>query len=520
MYVSEVVQLAANQVITKDYYADFNGFEFIFVTSENAPELSDFVQISVWGKSSTGQLVTAHRLVSEELLGKNNGGGTGPTGANGPTGPTGAGVTGPRGVTGPTGAGAGVTGPTGATGPRGVTGPTGPGAGATGPTGVTGPRGVTGPTGTGAGATGPTGPTGVTGVTGPTAVTGPTGATGVTGPTAVTGPTGATGVTGPTGVTGLTGSTGTTGVPGTLNPPMLYVGTNNTVSVINALSNEIVTTFAIAKTNFDSAAVDTQRHLLYYSNDTDIIQYDEMTNQITATYPVGGLPRGMAINTFTNKLYVANFAVGSTNIWVVDIPTGVVTTVSNIAARPVNIDINPLSDIIYISSDYVSVLDGNNNTVITTFTAATRPHGILIDPLRRQLWVSHYTTPGVVNVIDATSYALLGTITVGNNLTNVAGNLITNRFYVTSYSANYVSVIDGTSPYPIVGTITTGTNQDSPAVNPFITLLRNTVQSNLVYASIGASNAVIVVDQNTNTVLATISVGASPLWSVIDPFMS
>ncbi|MFD2410881.1 hypothetical protein ACFSX3_13415, partial [Paenibacillus rhizoplanae] len=85
LYVSEVVQLAANQVITKNYYADFNGFEFIFVTSDSVTELSNVVQISVWGKSSTGQLVTAHRLVSEELLGEHNGGGT--TGPTGPTGP-------------------------------------------------------------------------------------------------------------------------------------------------------------------------------------------------------------------------------------------------------------------------------------------------------------------------------------------------------------------------------------------------------------------------------------------------
>jgi hypothetical protein len=67
LYVSEVVQIATNQVITKNYYADFNGFEFIFVTPANMTELSDFIQISVWGKSSTGQLVTAHRLVSEVL---------------------------------------------------------------------------------------------------------------------------------------------------------------------------------------------------------------------------------------------------------------------------------------------------------------------------------------------------------------------------------------------------------------------------------------------------------------------
>ncbi|MEK4514803.1 hypothetical protein NSS64_06005 [Paenibacillus sp. FSL H8-0122] len=249
MYVSELHHLAANQVITRNYYADFNGFEFTFVTPE-ASEDSGPVQVSVWGKSSTGQLVTAHRLVSEELLGENGGGEAGPTGARGPTGPagpgvgatgatgepgppgvtgvtgptgpagpTGAGVTGPRGVTGPPGPGVGATGATGVTGPPGVTGVTGPsgptGAGVTGATGVTGPPGVTG-------ATGPTGPTGA-GVTGPTGVTGPPGVTGVTGATGPTGPTGA-GVTGPTGATGATGATGERGPTGPTGPILAIQG--------------------------------------------------------------------------------------------------------------------------------------------------------------------------------------------------------------------------------------------------------------------------------------------------------
>lgn len=110
LYVNEVLPIAVNQVITRNYYADFNGFEFTFVTSNSPADVNDPVQVSVWGKSSTGQLVTAHRLVSEELLGEHNGGGagaTGPTGAAGATGP--AGEQGPPGGIGPTGAG--VTGP-------------------------------------------------------------------------------------------------------------------------------------------------------------------------------------------------------------------------------------------------------------------------------------------------------------------------------------------------------------------------------------------------------------------------
>ncbi|MDH6531751.1 hypothetical protein M2109_006152, partial [Paenibacillus sp. PastH-3] len=142
LYVSELVNVAPNQVITNDYYANFDSFEFLFTTPIM---IDDPIQISVWGKSSIGQLVTAHRLVYSELYGENIGitgatGATGATGSVGATGATGAGVTGAT--------GAGVTGATGSAGATGATGSTG----ATGATGA----GVTGATGT-AGATGATG---------------------------------------------------------------------------------------------------------------------------------------------------------------------------------------------------------------------------------------------------------------------------------------------------------------------------------------------------------------------------
>ncbi|WP_194201620.1 collagen-like protein [Metabacillus mangrovi] len=215
LYVQELLSLSPNEVITRTYFANLDGFEFVFTVTGPGEATTE---ISVWGKNAAGQLVTAHRLVTDELVGNEGStGATGSTGVTGPTGPAGA-----TGSTGPTGAGeTGATGLTGPTGPAGATGSTGPtGAGATGATGITGPTGQAGATGstgpTGAGATGATGQAGATGSTGPTGA-GETGATGITGPT---GPAGATGTTGPTGAgetgaTGVTGPAGATGTTGT-----------------------------------------------------------------------------------------------------------------------------------------------------------------------------------------------------------------------------------------------------------------------------------------------------------------
>lgn len=102
LYVEEQISVAPFQVITKDYYADLDAFEFVFSTTGIG--MSE-AQLSVWGKNAAGQLVTAHRLVSQELLGEVGIGVTGATGATGVTGLTGAtGATGATGLTGATGA--------------------------------------------------------------------------------------------------------------------------------------------------------------------------------------------------------------------------------------------------------------------------------------------------------------------------------------------------------------------------------------------------------------------------------
>ncbi|MCG7384517.1 exosporium glycoprotein BclB-related protein [Paenibacillus sp. ACRRY] len=225
LYVSESFDIAPNQVITNNYFANFDAFEFTFTTTGT---VNDPVQVSVWGKSSTGSLVTAHRLVSSELLGEvpSITGVTGATGSPGATGVTGAtGSPGATGVTGATGSPGftGVTGATGSPGSTGVTGATGsPGStGVTGATGSPGSTGVTGATGSpgSTGVTGATGSPGSTGVTGATGSPGSTGVTGATGSPGATGVTGATGAPGSTGVTGATGSPGTTGVTGATGSP-------------------------------------------------------------------------------------------------------------------------------------------------------------------------------------------------------------------------------------------------------------------------------------------------------------
>ncbi|WP_342562693.1 hypothetical protein NST84_24415 [Paenibacillus sp. FSL R7-0345] len=65
LYVSEVINVAPNEAVSRNYFADLDGYEFVFTTGEI---MENDLGISVWGKQTDGQLVEAHRVVDHEIL--------------------------------------------------------------------------------------------------------------------------------------------------------------------------------------------------------------------------------------------------------------------------------------------------------------------------------------------------------------------------------------------------------------------------------------------------------------------
>lgn len=61
LYVSELFSMNPGEVANRSYFADFDAFEFQFVTS------SPMVEISAWGKNAAGALVAAQRVLPAEL---------------------------------------------------------------------------------------------------------------------------------------------------------------------------------------------------------------------------------------------------------------------------------------------------------------------------------------------------------------------------------------------------------------------------------------------------------------------
>jgi DNA-binding beta-propeller fold protein YncE len=85
---------------------------------------------------------------------------------------------------------------------------------------------------------------------------------------------------------------------------------------------------------------------------------------VTATVGPGGTPRAIAVNTATNKIYLAN-QLGQ-NVLVIDGATNASTVISTPSHDPSAIGTNPLTNTIYAANQNdgtIRVIDGATNTI-------------------------------------------------------------------------------------------------------------------------------------------------------------
>jgi YVTN family beta-propeller protein len=147
------------------------------------------------------------------------------------------------------------------------------------------------------------------------------------------------------------------------------------------------------------------------------------------TITVGNEPRGIAIDSTRQRVYVANY-----------------------------------------SSDSVSVIDSNTNTVIQTINGITYANGIAHDPLHNVLWVTNHSTDQVTPIqvnADATAFTPLPAIAVGDMPWGVTYDPVHNYIYVANSLSDSITVINAETR-AVVTTIT-GSNFLRPfhlAANP------------------------------------------------------
>lgn len=166
---------------------------------------------------------------------------------------------------------------------------------------------------------------------------------------------------------------------------------------------------------------------------------------------VGANPQAVAVNTVTNKIYVANS--GSNTVTVIDGATNATTTV-NVGTFPIALAVNETTNKIYVAnqqSGNVTVIDGSDNSTATV-TAGASPTAVAVNQMTNMVYVANNDgdpsgSSGSVSVIDgATNVAT--SIQVGPHPVAVAANPVTNTIYVVgngnpSFGSGFVLAING-----------------------------------------------------------------------------
>src|SRR5271165_2895000 len=262
---------------------------------------------------------------------------------------------------------------------------------------------------------------------------------------------------------------------------------------------------------------------------------------VIATVPVGTNPIGAAVNSVTNKTYVANqFCTDLTcnslgTVTVIDGATNNTLTV-NVGFSPGSVAVNSVTNKIYVankcgndltcnSPGTVTVIDGATNNT-TTVNVGVYPEDVEVNSLTNKIYVTNHcgndnscNSAGTVTVIDGASNNTL-TVDVGFSPFFAAVNSVTNKIYVANAfcdnplcsSPGTVTVIDGATNNTT--TVNVGVGSYHVAVNPVTNKIYVT---NLCGNDPNCANSgtVTVIDGATNNTL-TVNVGFIAGWAAVD----
>jgi DNA-binding beta-propeller fold protein YncE len=250
--------------------------------------------------------------------------------------------------------------------------------------------------------------------------------------------------------------------------------------------------------------------------------------EVSGTIAVGTTPNAIAVDSTTNKIYVADFGEEDNNgicqtcycpvvngtLTVIDGATQSPTTTgfSYAYSNPLDLAVNVANHTLYVASrvfftvsptcgfsDNVAALAGATlaQTATTYVGSAHEGAQIAVNQNAGNVFVTDWYD-GTVTVLDGGGN-LLAKITLQTRPTGVAVNASTNKIYVSDGSE--INVIDG-STNSVVGTIAVAANV--VAVNP---------ATNTIYAV--ESGNIAVIDGTTGLVTATVS-APSPTALAVD----
>ena len=220
---------------------------------------------------------------------------------------------------------------------------------------------------------------------------------------------------------------------------------------------------------------------------------------------VGKQPIAIAVDPFTDTVYVANFDDNSVSA----ISRLNNTEIGRIAVgdRPNAISVDPFTSKIYVANygdNSVSVIEGLNNTEISRVKVGDIPNGIFFDPDRHTVYVANYGDNSV-SVINGLNNTEISRIKVGDRPSAIGFDQNTSKLYVANFDDNSVSVINATHYNNTeIGRIAVGHGPSAIGVDPY---------THTLYVTNFNDNSVSLIDEESEKVVTGVTFS-------IDPFNS
>jgi len=268
--------------------------------------------------------------------------------------------------------------------------------------------------------------------------------------------------------------------------------------------------------------VDSATDTVYLGTGTSLTVINGATGSVITTVTLAGFVDGLAVDATTDKVYVAASDVTAGNsasgVYVID---GATNTVTATVAEPIGVAVGGIAvdsatNTVYVANPgarQVTVIDGAKNTITTTVDTGvgTLPNSVAVDESSDVVWVTD--TNGSVTAINGVTNTISNVVSLaGGEPLSVAVNEATDTVYVADFRNADVAVIDGktgtlTTVVP-VGTFPHGVAVDQSSgvvyattnVGPLGTTLVIDGSSDNVTNTIGRGGLSVAVDQSTSTV--------------------
>jgi len=285
------------------------------------------------------------------------------------------------------------------------------------------------------------------------------------------------------------------------------VGAGTLAAVANPLTNTIyVTNPGVIGSSPGQAVVCDSYH---------VSVIDGATNTVLSPITVGLNPFGLAVNTKTNMIYVANIGGAgffgcdsdpSYSVSVIDGSTNIVVNTITVGLGPAAVAVNPKTNKIYVtvnggcctSGNTVAVVDGSTNAVVDTITVADDPFLIAVNPRTNLIYVTH--AGDKITVIDGATDTVKATFSIGSEARAIAFDQNGKFVYVAARNINQLAVVDA-SNNTVVQYIPVGRRPHGVVFNP---------ANGRIYVTNRNDGTVSVIDSSTRSVVATVPVGGFP----------